>query len=279
MSPRPSAAPLVLRATGTRGIAREVVRLGRRHGCDGVVLCLEPGWPLRRRSGSGARSLAAALSSFGHVEVVVTGRNPDGSTGGSWPPYGVRLSRSRPARRRWRPSCGPPVPRRSRSATPSRERGAHGRLFRRGPCTLSSTVSCCSGCGRAGCWARWPANCWGAGRRPCGPTSGVSPLSAGGRRRRPAAGRRKAERQRRRFAWMGISYSSVVEAPLAEVFAWHARPGALARLSPPWLPGRWSARRARSGTGRRYCASRAACAGWPSTAPMVTTRPMPLWTR
>jgi hypothetical protein len=37
---------------------------------------------------------------------------------------------------------------------------------------------------------------------------------------------------------MGISYSSVVEAPLAEVFAWHTRPGALARLSPPWLPGK-----------------------------------------
>ncbi len=37
---------------------------------------------------------------------------------------------------------------------------------------------------------------------------------------------------------MGISYSSIVEAPLAEVFAWHTRPGALARLSPPWLPGK-----------------------------------------
>jgi hypothetical protein len=37
---------------------------------------------------------------------------------------------------------------------------------------------------------------------------------------------------------MGISYSSVVEAPLPEVFAWHGRPGALARLSPPWLPAK-----------------------------------------
>jgi hypothetical protein len=81
VSPRPSAAPLVLRATGARGIAREVVRLGRRHGCEGVVLCLEPGWPLRRRSGSGARSLAAALSSFGHVDVVVTGGT--GADGGA----------------------------------------------------------------------------------------------------------------------------------------------------------------------------------------------------
>lgn len=80
VSPRPSAASGVLRAAGARGIAREVVRLGRRHACDGVVLCLEPGWPLRRRSGSGARSLAAALSSFGHAEVVVTGgTRADGS--------------------------------------------------------------------------------------------------------------------------------------------------------------------------------------------------------
>ena len=72
-SPRPSAAPVVLRSAGARGIAREVVRLGRRHGCDGVVLCLEPGWPLRRRSEAGARALGGALSSFSYVEVVVTG--------------------------------------------------------------------------------------------------------------------------------------------------------------------------------------------------------------
>jgi hypothetical protein len=37
---------------------------------------------------------------------------------------------------------------------------------------------------------------------------------------------------------MAFSCSSVVEAPLSEVFAWHGRPGALARLSPPWLPGK-----------------------------------------
>ena len=42
----------------------------------------------------------------------------------------------------------------------------------------------------------------------------------------------------RSFLSMGYSYSSIVEAPLAEVFAWHGRPGALARLSPPWLPGK-----------------------------------------
>lgn len=33
-----------------------------------------------------------------------------------------------------------------------------------------------------------------------------------------------------------LSYSSVVPAPVADVFAWHTRPGALARLSPPWVP-------------------------------------------
>lgn len=37
---------------------------------------------------------------------------------------------------------------------------------------------------------------------------------------------------------MGIEHSSIVDARLADVFAWHARPGALQRLSPPWLPGR-----------------------------------------
>jgi uncharacterized protein (TIGR01777 family) len=34
------------------------------------------------------------------------------------------------------------------------------------------------------------------------------------------------------------AFSCLVDAPLDEVFAWHARPGALARLSPPWLPAR-----------------------------------------
>lgn len=37
---------------------------------------------------------------------------------------------------------------------------------------------------------------------------------------------------------MGLDYSSVVDAPIAEVFDWHARPGAFARLSPPWQPMR-----------------------------------------
>lgn len=37
---------------------------------------------------------------------------------------------------------------------------------------------------------------------------------------------------------MGITYSSIVEAPQTEVFAWHTRPGAMTRLTPPWLPVR-----------------------------------------
>ena len=37
---------------------------------------------------------------------------------------------------------------------------------------------------------------------------------------------------------MGLEYSSVVDAPRDEVFAWHARPGAFHRLSPPWQPMR-----------------------------------------
>ncbi|NNE46724.1 MAG: TIGR01777 family protein [Rhodothermales bacterium] len=35
-----------------------------------------------------------------------------------------------------------------------------------------------------------------------------------------------------------FSYSSELEQPPAEVFAWHERPGALARLTPPWVPMR-----------------------------------------
>ncbi len=37
---------------------------------------------------------------------------------------------------------------------------------------------------------------------------------------------------------MGLEYSSVVDAPIADVFAWYARPGAFNRLSPPWQPMR-----------------------------------------
>jgi uncharacterized protein len=35
---------------------------------------------------------------------------------------------------------------------------------------------------------------------------------------------------------MGIDYESFVDHPLAEVFAWHTRPGAMTRLVPPWQP-------------------------------------------
>lgn len=37
---------------------------------------------------------------------------------------------------------------------------------------------------------------------------------------------------------MGLVYSSVVDAPREEVFAWYGRPGAFLRLSPPWSPMR-----------------------------------------
>lgn len=35
---------------------------------------------------------------------------------------------------------------------------------------------------------------------------------------------------------MGIEYTSVIGRPRDEVFAWHARPGAMLRLIPPWQP-------------------------------------------
>jgi uncharacterized protein (TIGR01777 family) len=35
---------------------------------------------------------------------------------------------------------------------------------------------------------------------------------------------------------VSIVRSSVVDFPLAEVFAWHSRPGAMPRLTPPWAP-------------------------------------------
>lgn len=35
---------------------------------------------------------------------------------------------------------------------------------------------------------------------------------------------------------MGLVFSSAVAAPPADVFAWHERPGAFTRLSPPWQP-------------------------------------------
>ena len=35
---------------------------------------------------------------------------------------------------------------------------------------------------------------------------------------------------------MALKFSSVVDAPLAEVFGWHTRPGAITRMMPPWSP-------------------------------------------
>lgn len=35
---------------------------------------------------------------------------------------------------------------------------------------------------------------------------------------------------------MSIRHSSIVDSPIEKVFAWHARPGAFARLAPPWQP-------------------------------------------
>jgi uncharacterized protein len=37
---------------------------------------------------------------------------------------------------------------------------------------------------------------------------------------------------------VGLAYSSVIDAPIYEVFDWHTRPGAITRLSPPWQPTR-----------------------------------------
>jgi uncharacterized protein len=37
---------------------------------------------------------------------------------------------------------------------------------------------------------------------------------------------------------MGLTYSSVVDATVDDVFSWHARPGAVMRLTPPWPPVR-----------------------------------------
>jgi uncharacterized protein len=53
---------------------------------------------------------------------------------------------------------------------------------------------------------------------------------------------------------MPHTFSAVVEAPLDEVFAWHARPGAIVRLTPPWLPVRVLAEAASLRDGRAVLA-------------------------
>jgi uncharacterized protein (TIGR01777 family) len=50
------------------------------------------------------------------------------------------------------------------------------------------------------------------------------------------------------------TFSCLVDAPLAEVFAWHARPGAIVRLTPPWLPVRVAAEAASLRDGRAVLA-------------------------
>jgi hypothetical protein len=83
-SPRPSAAGEVLRAVGP-AVGPALVKLGRHHGCAGVVVCLEEGWPFgpgRRWAGLAlaagpertARSLGRALSHFEQAELVVVGQ-------------------------------------------------------------------------------------------------------------------------------------------------------------------------------------------------------------
>ena len=48
----------------------------------------------------------------------------------------------------------------------------------------------------------------------------------------------RADRRRRGHEEivMGLRHTSIVEAPLEQVFAWHERPGVLRRLAPPWQP-------------------------------------------
>jgi uncharacterized protein len=53
---------------------------------------------------------------------------------------------------------------------------------------------------------------------------------------------------------MAHTFSEVVGAPLDEVFAWHARPGAFARLTPPWAPVRVAAEAASLGGGQAVLA-------------------------
>jgi uncharacterized protein len=53
---------------------------------------------------------------------------------------------------------------------------------------------------------------------------------------------------------MAHTFSCVVDAPLEEVFAWHARPGAVVRLTPPWLPVRVAAEAASLRDGRAVLA-------------------------
>jgi uncharacterized protein (TIGR01777 family) len=52
----------------------------------------------------------------------------------------------------------------------------------------------------------------------------------------------------------GRIFTDVVDARLDEVFAWHARPGAFARLAPPWVPARMASETASLRDGRAVLA-------------------------
>ncbi len=79
-------------------------------------------------------------------------------------------------------------------------------------------------------------------RRSWNPRSSYKPSTASVRTRPPGRSDASARRALRSIAsygrGMGITYTDVIDAPLDDVFAWHERRGALARLAPPWQPMR-----------------------------------------
>ncbi|MGD0809914.1 MAG: hypothetical protein ABSA91_09440 [Acidimicrobiales bacterium] len=78
VSPRPSAAPFVVPLAGP-AFGHELAELRLVHGCSGLVLCLEPGWPFAANARGAsfaagtARALAEAISGFERAELVITG--------------------------------------------------------------------------------------------------------------------------------------------------------------------------------------------------------------
>jgi hypothetical protein len=75
-SPRPSAAAHVLLRHGP-ALGRELAALRQALGCDDVVVCMEPGWPLTAtgvvQSGRTTEALAGALLGAHRAELVITG--------------------------------------------------------------------------------------------------------------------------------------------------------------------------------------------------------------
>jgi uncharacterized protein len=63
-----------------------------------------------------------------------------------------------------------------------------------------------------------------------------------------------AQRHRAMVTAMTHTFACTVDAPLDEVFAWHARPGAIQRLTPPWLPVQVAAEAASLRDGRAVLA-------------------------